>query len=306
MKNHDQVTKVKHFKSKKNFKENIEFIWAFMKDFKSTSCEFKNFISPLIFIKGDNCYEIGSEFTLIWKNFLTLYIRTEEIEESTNFKKLAFLVYKTEPKNFQLRLIFNLHKVTYDNSTLLNWEIVYPNEEREIKLTTYEKLKLDCMDFLNSFEEILNTKSSVVRQTESTQIKCDAKRLWKVLTQWQVLKKIAPTICDELECDNEILTVGDQIKLKFYKNKLECILKVISMESTERKFILKLFCGESSPKISNQDLIFEVFKINENNCFIVFTHCFHEFQTSGSMEKLAQLKKECLSSLKGFFDSNKI
>jgi hypothetical protein len=119
---------LKNQKLNKISKLDIDTVWNLLRDFKQIFEVFKEFRREAIFTRGNNSFEIGSEFHFTWKNLLTLYFRTIEIEDKTNYKKIIMRVYKSEPINIIYDYIYSLHRITADNTTLLIWEWIYDGE----------------------------------------------------------------------------------------------------------------------------------------------------------------------------------
>ena len=109
-----------------NFDIKYEILNLVMKDFQLISQLIKlikNYqISDIIYINGNNSYEIDSRFFFIYRCYIDFYIKVHNFEENGNSIKITYHVYKTKPicKNFFI--IFSLIK--NNKSAKLEIEII--------------------------------------------------------------------------------------------------------------------------------------------------------------------------------------
>ena len=86
-----------------NFDIKYEVIKSIIKDFQKMSQLIKFIkdyqISDLIFITGDSSCSIDSRFYFNYREIIDFYSRVLDFQESDNFLKIIYYVYKTKPIN---------------------------------------------------------------------------------------------------------------------------------------------------------------------------------------------------------------
>src|SRR5690606_38158003 len=107
----------------------------------------------------------------------------------------------------QYDYIYYLYKISTDNSTLCIWEWSYDGTGYVMTETAFDMLRLERERMMDMFSDYLLSHFEPIIQTEATQIKSEAKKLWKVVTNWKIFKKIAPLICDECEYEGDLTQI---------------------------------------------------------------------------------------------------
>ena len=95
-----------------NFDIKYEVIKSIIKDFQKMSQLIKFIkdyqISDLIFITGDSTCSIDSRFYFNYRKIIDFYSLVLDFQESENFLKIVYYVYKTKPICKKFKLIFSL------------------------------------------------------------------------------------------------------------------------------------------------------------------------------------------------------
>jgi hypothetical protein len=148
-----------HIKSQmlsKIYNVDIDIILNLLKDITKAREAFKYLSSPALFIQGNDSSIIESEFCFPkWKYIVTLYYRTYYIEDTQNYKKIAFRVYNSKPKTMHYDHVYTLFRVTKDNSTLIIYEWIYNENGISAKIIEMEHIIRDRLLMLDLFAEYL-------------------------------------------------------------------------------------------------------------------------------------------------------
>ena len=97
-----------------NFDIKYEVIKSIIKDFQKMSQLIKFIkdyqISDLIFITGDSTCSIDSRFCFNYRKIIDFYSRVLDFQESDNFSKIIYYVYKTKPINKNFGIVLSLYE----------------------------------------------------------------------------------------------------------------------------------------------------------------------------------------------------
>ena len=109
-----------------NFDIKYEVIKSIIKDFQKMSQLIKFIkdyqISDLIFITGDSTCSIDSRFYFNYRIIIDFYSRVLDFQESVNFLKIIYYVYKTKPINKNFGIVLSLYE--NDKKAKLQIEII--------------------------------------------------------------------------------------------------------------------------------------------------------------------------------------
>ena len=109
-----------------NFDIKYEVIKSIIKDFQKMSQLIKFIkdyqISDLIFIIGESTCSIDSRFYFNYRKIIDFYSRVLDFQESDNFLKIIYYVYKTKPINKNFGIVLSLYE--NDKKAKLQIEII--------------------------------------------------------------------------------------------------------------------------------------------------------------------------------------
>ena len=236
-----------------NFDIKYEVIKSIIKDFQKMSQLIKFIkdyqISDLIFITGDSTCSIDSRFYFNYRIIIDFYSRVLDFQESVNFLKIIYYVYKTKPINNNFGIVLSLYE--NDKKAKLQIEIIpaigmiiqekYLNiiynefDYNFLYLSLALKLKKEKLLHFNS--AIINNEFFVLSQIIQN-IK---------LIEYLINRKLVNLNNKKTDDDNKgkNIHLNDEYKIHINKEKEDnqnndLYFQIINFKSKEDKLIIKL------------------------------------------------------------------
>ena len=236
-----------------NFDIKYEVIKSIIKDFQKMSQLIKFIkdyqISDLIFITGDSTCSIDSRFYFNYRIIIDFYSRVLDFQESVNFLKIIYYVYKTKPINKNFGIVLSLYE--NDKKAKLQIEIIpaigmiiqekYLNiiynefDYNFLYLSLALKLKKEKLLHFNS--AIINNEFFVLSQIIQN-IK---------LIEYLINRKLVNLNNRKTDDDNKgkNIHLNDEYKIHINKEKEDnqnndLYFQIINFKSKEDKLIIKL------------------------------------------------------------------
>ena len=115
-----------------NFDIKYELLAPIIKDLQKVSQLIKfiksHLLSDLILIYGINSYSKDSRFYFNYRNFIDFYVKVNEFEETDNFIKIIYYIYKTGPISKKFFVYLSLFNNEEENSSKLEIELILPKD----------------------------------------------------------------------------------------------------------------------------------------------------------------------------------
>ena len=272
-----------------NFDIKYEVIKSIIKDFQKMSQLIKFIkdyqISDLIFIIGESTCSIDSRFYFNYRKIIDFYSRVLDFQESDNFLKIIYYVYKTKPINKNFGIVLSLY--ANDKKAKLQIEIIpamgmiiqekYLNiiynefDYNFLYLSLALKLKKEKLLYFNS--AIINNEFFVLSQIIQN-IK---------LIEYLINRKLVNNKKTDDNDKGKNIHLNDEYKIHLNKQKEDnqnnaLYFKIINFKSSEDKLIIKLkliFNAKNKEKndsnINSLDNIITInlTKITKNTTFIL-------------------------------------
>jgi len=272
-----------------NFDIKYEVIKSIIKDFQKMSQLIKFIkdyqISDLIFIIGESTCSIDSRFYFNYRKIIDFYSRVLDFQESDNFLKIIYYVYKTKPINKNFGIVLSLYE--NDKKAKLQIEIIpamgmiilekYLNiiynefDYNFLYLSLALKLKKEKLLHFNS--AIINNEFFVLSQIIQN-IK---------LIEYLINRKLVNNKKTDANDKGKNIHLNDEYKIHLNKQKEDnqnndLYFKIINFKSREDKLIIKLkliFNAKNKEKndsnINSLDNIITInlTKITKNTTFIL-------------------------------------
>ena len=271
-----------------NFDIKYEIMNSIIKDIQMASQLIKFIkdyqINDIIFINGNSTCSIGSRFFFNYRRIIDFYTKVINFQETDNYLKIIYYVYKTKPicKNFGiiLSLFKNEKKAKLEIEIIPSKDMIISEKYLKIIYNEFDynflylslalKLKKEKLIYFNS--AIINNEFFVLSQIIQN-IK---------LIEYVINRKII-NITNSDKADNYI-HLNEEYKVNLTKQKEEDItkndikFKITSFKSREDKLIIKLKLllnnrGEEKND-SNINLFYDIvtitlIKITNNTSFIL-------------------------------------
>lgn len=284
-----------------HFKQDIERVWLFVKNFDLLALINNKGHYPCICTKGNDTWRVGNEFkgNLFSKHpFIARVIKSESYPEIKTIKWLLNV-----NKKQYVKIKFELYKVTEDNTCVIAWKIYAENEE----CLNYQKTELKNGLF-QKIEKIFESDAINLFQFESGIIRAKMKDIWNLITDFNKLTAIAPNNnclpnvnIGNLKPGEKVTSYGHccggnyeiDITLE-YKDERPCWNKWL--------FVL-LISGGVPKKQPMHTAIIGLTKINEEECQLMFVSKFHKSIDTKTFQDISRRKKYLIYSLKDYFDN---
>jgi len=233
-----------------NFDIKYEVIKSIIKDFQKMSQLIKFIkdyqISDLIFITGESTCSIDSRFYFNYRKIIDFYSRVLDFQESDNFLKIIYYVYKTKPINKNFGIVLSLY--ANDKKAKLQIEIIPAMgmiiQEKYLNIIYNEfdynflylslALKLKKEKLLHFNSAIINNEFFVLSQIIQN-IK---------LIEYLINRKLVNLNNKKTDDDNKgkNIHLNDEYKIHLNKDNQDNDLyfQIINFKSKEDKLIIKL------------------------------------------------------------------
>jgi len=236
-----------------NFDIKYEVIKSIIKDFQKMSQLIKFIkdyqISDLIFIIGESTCSIDSRFYFNYRKIIDFYSRVLDFQESDNFLKIIYYVYKTKPINKNFGIVLSLY--ANDKKAKLQIEIIPAMgmiiQEKYLNIIYNEfdynflylslALKLKKEKLLHFNSAIINNEFFVLSQIIQN-IK---------LIEYLINRKLVNLNNKKTDDDNKgkNIHLNDEYKIHLNKQKEDnqdndLYFQIINFKSNEDKLIIKL------------------------------------------------------------------
>lgn len=283
------------------FSTTMDLIRDYTKLSTAINDTFKDYTTEITILKGNTTWEIGSEFTLLYKKCFILYLRVIEYEETENLTRIKRYIYKTIPPTsdyYQTTQIIG--DCTGEFSTYcIKWD--YANE---IWQTKAEQKLLDDERYEVFFavDKFLSQNKNKKEQIEKVYFLADLEVIWNLISNLSLVQKISPSICDSVEIvsENEIKLIWN----KRLRNGQQCyvLLKVININNNNKFKQIEYECVLSNPIVPKQTIIWRVEKTDCDFCILTFSHIYLEKLDLEIINSLSVHKKQILKTLKQYLE----
>lgn len=300
----EKVTLPKTIRTCYVFKDKISRVYPVITQMEKYHNLISDLISPVVMLKGEKSWDLGSEFEFMWYGYAKLSCTCTEVINTEHYKRFAWKV-NAEIADLEYDYSESFYSNTSDNSTLFVWE--WENEQPEKCPMTnlmIEGFKSIRYEMIKRWEKYLSTSLDDLYQFESIIIHSKIKEIFDIVSNWTVLQPIAPSIADQVEYEGDPLVIGTKFKISFLAKKMVCFLKVIQNETNENcnewKYYLE--CYDGKPKVPLQEIHFNIIKISETCCYLSFKHIFKSPIKVEIIESLSEGKRDILSKIKEFLE----
>jgi len=122
----------------------------------------------------------------------------------------------------------------------------------------------------------------------------------------KVFQKIVPEICDKVEYQGNKIRKGSNLKFHWTKRVKMCVdILVKDVIQHESKTIFKYECSDANNMVPKQDIEWEIIKISEDSCLIIFSHIFKDIIKQQSINQISEEKRKILLNFKTAVEDGK-
>ena len=234
-----------------NFDIKYEVIKSIIKDFQKMSQLIKFIkdyqISDLIFIIGESTCSIDSRFYFNYRKIIDFYSRVLDFQESDNFLKIIYYVYKTKPINKNFGIVLSLYED--EKKAKLQIEII-PTlgviiSEKYLNII-YNEFDYNCLYLSLALklkkEKLIHFNSAIINNEffVLSQIIQNIK-----LIEYLINRKLVNNKKTDDNDKGKNIHLNDEYKIHLNKQKEDnqnndLYFKIINFKSSEDKLIIKL------------------------------------------------------------------
>ena len=282
-----------------HFNQNIERVWPY---FETIDNFLKNFqLDTIIIKKGLKENKLGNLFEGECNDSI-YHAKILKFKNSCEFKKIEWIFYFDNNEIFKIKL--NLYKITYDNSTVLDFIIPYVPKLGQSMLDQIIP-EINKNQIFQNIEMDIQNRFKAIYQYESCIIQGKPEEIWDILSDNSKLVLIAPNNECFLPINVNNIKVGQNFDVKVNIKEKESMISV-KLELVRKAMGNKwIFCytilGGKPFEILKQSLFVQLTRINNNETQLsIFTRIYENI--NGDMIKyLSKKKKYVLLSLKDYF-----
>ena len=127
-----------------------------------------------------------------------------------------------------------------------------------------------------------------ITHEESIIIPIGFNKLWKIITDWKVFQKFAPSLAESVEYD-----ITGSIILKFPKDDNTYYMNILKCDKKDDYAVYELCLNSNMPL---QELHFKIINIDDNNCLLKYTNLL--YSKNNNFNLLIKNKKDILFQLR--------
>ena len=288
-----------------HFKQDIERVWLIIKNFECLSIMNNKGHYPCVYIKGQDTWRVGNEFKGNLFGVLPFIAKVEKYLNLPEIKKIKW-IFNIRYKDYVI-IKMELLKVTEDNTCVLSSKVKADNKENVFTVQNKHKSEDDNLLF-KKIDQLLESEPINLFQYESGVINAKMNDIWNIVIDFNKLTAIAPNnnCLPNINIGN--MKLGEKVTTSLAKDgKIHEIS--ISLEYRENRpgwnkwiFVI-LISSENPKKVPKHTIVFQLTKINEDECQLTFLSKFHQSIDTNKFRQISNKKKYLLLSLKDYFDN---
>lgn len=283
-----------------HYNQNIETVWEIIKSLKKNS--------QFNIITINNCSDFCTIGAIYEGKIFDIYkfkAKIIKLKIFSEIKKIELFFYVEYGENFRLKI--NLHKVTEDNSTVIQVKSKYIPSIGENFIYKLKEQSFG-LELIKDIEAKIKKDSIYLSQYESGILCGTMEEIWDILTDNSKLVLIAPNNECFIPININKVKAGEICNIPMKIKNIEGYLEV-KLDLKENKenwndwlFSYSILGGEPF-KIIKQTVLVHLIKINQYETQLsVFTKIYDKINMK-MFKSLEQKKKYVISSLKDYFEN---
>lgn len=288
---------------------NISRLWYIIRDANLTTLLCPDVFLPLALVKGRATWTIGTEFlgqTTLQTTFTGKCIAYKSFAQ---IKTLSWHIHlhSSSPADNSFYYEYTLYKVTEDDSSVLLITIKADNDNVLSELGMFFTKRNFFSVVLERINVLMNQSSLNLFQFEGVVIDSDMESIWKFITHFDILKKIAPLIPLDGDSNTQIIpqSIGGESTIYYNNHKAFFQIKTIKYDKrdTWNKWVLLYNITNSNPLLPKQEVFITINKICDDECHISWYHDFKEHVSYELINKFSFTKKYILKMLQDYLEN---
>ena len=292
------------FQSTYHFKQDIERVYMFLKNFEFISLLGNEGKYPCINLKGKDTWKVGNIFK---GNLYNIFPFIARVEKSINLPEMKWIKWLfnniNEDDYFEIKM--HLFKVNEDNSTVALRTIKFQKKEinDELKNRVFDIIKI-----FKQIDNILDKESINLLRYESGIIKGQMTDIYNILIDSNKISAIAPNNDIMPNYNLNDLKIGEKTQVSIIKENFvqtaDVVLKCKEINPSWNKWLLVLEISGGEPKkIPKHIALFQLTKINKYECQLIMMTKYDEPINCKEFHKFIEKKKYLIMSIKEYFEN---
>ena len=286
-----------------HFKQDIERVWMFLKNFEFISLLINEGHFPCINIKGKNTWKVGNTFKGNLYKILPFIARVEKVLNLPEMKSIKWLFNNIKDSDY-FNIKISLYKVNEDNSTVALATIRF--QKKEINAEIKDKT-LNIIKIFEEIEKLLENKAINLLRYESGIIKGKMKDIYDILIDSNKISAIAPNNDIMPNYNLKDLKIGEKIQVSIIKDEIiqsaNVVLKCRETNPSWNKWIIVVEVSGGEPKkIPKHISLFQLTKINNYECQLIMMTKYDEPIDCKEFHEYTKKKRYLIMSIKDYFE----
>ena len=297
----------------------IEDVWEELKDIPKWKSK-QSFFTNFEIVNGERSWDIGSRYKFVYKDCAHFLYETKKVYEDEFMKQIVIECVENLMTGIGFYSEYNLYKNTFENYTLLTYDLHHVQEIGFVLLHLIGFEKNQLFKINNKF--LRKNRKFETEQVESCILKKDKTYLWNLITDFNLFSKLIPTIADKVIVKDEKLSLNSEVMINFIKEDLVVSLKVDVFQNGDKAkkwklgfTILDLDKSNNKNKKSKkefytpyQKISFEIYDVDSSSCskfMFIFRHTFKKNKiTKDNLKILEYDKIMTMKKLKKYCSKN--
>lgn len=286
-----------------HFNHDIERVWIIFKN-----CDLISIISneghfPSVNIKGKNTWQVGNIFKGNLYKICPFIAKVEKVVNLPEIKEIKWL-FNSIKDNYYFTIKVSLYKVTENNSTVLMKDTKF-----EKKLTNLgNKLNFNSTHIFKRADELLEKEAISLLRYESGIIRGKMEDIFNILCDSKKLTAIAPNNGLVPEINFKDMKKNERKLGSIFNNggvqTFDIILRCKEIHPGWNKWIIAFEISGGEPnKIPKHCSVFQITKINNDECQLIMLTKYLEPINSKDFQKYTMKKKYLIMCIKDYFDN---
>ena len=286
-----------------HFKQDIERVWVFLKNFEFISLLINEGHFPCINIKGKDTWKVGNTFKGNLYKILPFIARVEKVLNLPEMKSIKWLFNNIKDSDY-FNIKIGLYKVNEDNSTVALATIRF--QKKEINAEIKDKT-LNIIKIFEEIEKLLENKAVNLLRYESGIIKGKMKDIYDILIDSNKISAIAPNNDIMPNYNLKDLKIGEKIQVSIIKDEIiqsaNVVLKCRETNPSWNKWIIVVEVSGGEPKkIPKHISLFQLTKINNYECQLIMMTKYDEPLDCKDFHEYTKKKRYLIMSIKDYFE----
>ena len=287
-----------------HFKHDIERVWFILKNYEMFSFMSNEGHYPCVYIKGKDTWKVGNIFKGNSFKFCPFVAKVTKCVNLPETKEIKWLFHLIQEKCI-FSLKYHFYKICEDNSSVVLLDMKSEKELTNLRDKINEMFSIKRFKFI---DDLLENETISLLKYESGIIQGKMEDIYDVISDSNKCSLIAPNNSIIPNCSLKDLKIGEKKKVSIIKNgninTFDIILRSKEINPGWNKWNIAVEVSGGEPKkVPNHCILFQLTKINNEECQLILLTKFHEPINSHDFNEYTMEKKYIIMSIKDYFEN---